>query len=267
MITGLLASASESGAREGRGDARATADDARLLARGAVGEDRAALRPLCACALRSRSSRSRLLFGAAVPRRICSCSARSRRSTSSPRSRSGSSSRPSSAPSSRSVLISIFTALPLVMLSGAFAPIESMPPFWQTLSRWSTPAPLHHDRARHPPQGRRTRRDLAERAGLARVRSRRDRGSARRATARSSTDVLGQRREIDVGRVRGRRAGRRVGRAQQPRGLQSRPRAQRRARPRRRRETASRSGWNPVSARDRRVRGGFALRRRLVVSK
>ncbi len=39
------------------------------------------------------------------------------------------------------VLISIFTALPLMMLSGAFAPIESMPPFWQTLSSIN---PLRH---------------------------------------------------------------------------------------------------------------------------
>jgi ABC-2 type transport system permease protein len=39
------------------------------------------------------------------------------------------------------VLISIFTALPLMMLSGAFAPIESMPPFWQTLSLIN---PLRH---------------------------------------------------------------------------------------------------------------------------
>ncbi len=39
------------------------------------------------------------------------------------------------------VLISIFTALPLMMLSGAFAPIESMPPFWQTLSLVN---PLRH---------------------------------------------------------------------------------------------------------------------------
>jgi ABC-2 type transport system permease protein len=39
------------------------------------------------------------------------------------------------------VLISIFTALPLMMLSGAFAPIESMPPFWQTLSQIN---PLRH---------------------------------------------------------------------------------------------------------------------------
>lgn len=39
------------------------------------------------------------------------------------------------------VLISIFTALPLMMLSGAFAPIESMPPLWQTLSQIN---PLRH---------------------------------------------------------------------------------------------------------------------------
>ncbi len=39
------------------------------------------------------------------------------------------------------VLISIFTALPLMMLSGAFAPIESMPPAWQTLSLIN---PLRH---------------------------------------------------------------------------------------------------------------------------
>ena len=39
------------------------------------------------------------------------------------------------------VLISIFTALPLMMLSGAFAPIESMPPIWQTLSLIN---PLRH---------------------------------------------------------------------------------------------------------------------------
>ncbi len=39
------------------------------------------------------------------------------------------------------VLISIFTALPLMMLSGAFAPIQSMPPFWQTLSLVN---PLRH---------------------------------------------------------------------------------------------------------------------------
>jgi ABC-2 type transport system permease protein len=39
------------------------------------------------------------------------------------------------------VLISIFTALPLMMLSGAFAPIQSMPPFWQTLSLIN---PLRH---------------------------------------------------------------------------------------------------------------------------
>lgn len=39
------------------------------------------------------------------------------------------------------VLISIFTALPLMMLSGAFAPIESMPPVWQTLSLVN---PLRH---------------------------------------------------------------------------------------------------------------------------
>jgi len=41
----------------------------------------------------------------------------------------------------QAVLISIFTALPLMMLSGAFAPIESMPPFWQTLSLIN---PLRH---------------------------------------------------------------------------------------------------------------------------
>jgi ABC-2 type transport system permease protein len=39
------------------------------------------------------------------------------------------------------VLISIFTALPLMMLSGAFAPIESMPPAWQTASLLN---PLRH---------------------------------------------------------------------------------------------------------------------------
>jgi ABC-2 type transport system permease protein len=39
------------------------------------------------------------------------------------------------------VLISIFTALPLMMLSGAFAPIESMPPAWQTISLLN---PLRH---------------------------------------------------------------------------------------------------------------------------
>lgn len=39
------------------------------------------------------------------------------------------------------VLISIFTALPLMMLSGAFAPIQSMTPFWQTLSLIN---PLRH---------------------------------------------------------------------------------------------------------------------------
>jgi ABC-2 type transport system permease protein len=39
------------------------------------------------------------------------------------------------------VLISIFTALPLMMLSGAFAPIESMPPAWQTVSLLN---PLRH---------------------------------------------------------------------------------------------------------------------------
>lgn len=39
------------------------------------------------------------------------------------------------------ILISIFVALPLVMLSGAFAPIESMPPFWATLSLAN---PLRH---------------------------------------------------------------------------------------------------------------------------
>jgi ABC-2 type transport system permease protein len=39
------------------------------------------------------------------------------------------------------VLISLFTALPLMMLSGAFAPIQSMPPFWQTLSLIN---PLRH---------------------------------------------------------------------------------------------------------------------------
>ncbi|MGP6156917.1 MAG: ABC transporter permease [Vulcanimicrobiaceae bacterium] len=41
----------------------------------------------------------------------------------------------------QAVLISIFTALPLMMLSGAFAPVESMPPFWQTLSLIN---PLRH---------------------------------------------------------------------------------------------------------------------------
>jgi ABC-2 type transport system permease protein len=41
----------------------------------------------------------------------------------------------------QAVLISIFTALPLMMLSGAFAPIESMPPIWQTLSLIN---PLRH---------------------------------------------------------------------------------------------------------------------------
>ncbi len=41
----------------------------------------------------------------------------------------------------QAVLISVFTALPLMMLSGAFAPIESMPPFWQTLSLIN---PLRH---------------------------------------------------------------------------------------------------------------------------
>jgi ABC-2 type transport system permease protein len=39
------------------------------------------------------------------------------------------------------VLISLFTALPLMMLSGAFAPIQSMPPVWQTLSLIN---PLRH---------------------------------------------------------------------------------------------------------------------------
>jgi ABC-2 type transport system permease protein len=39
------------------------------------------------------------------------------------------------------VLIALFTALPLMMLSGAFAPIQSMPPFWQTLSLIN---PLRH---------------------------------------------------------------------------------------------------------------------------
>jgi ABC-2 type transport system permease protein len=39
------------------------------------------------------------------------------------------------------VLISIFTALPLMMLSGAFAPIQSMTSFWQTLSLIN---PLRH---------------------------------------------------------------------------------------------------------------------------
>jgi ABC-2 type transport system permease protein len=39
------------------------------------------------------------------------------------------------------VLISLFTALPLMMLSGAFAPIESMPPFWRTISLVN---PLRH---------------------------------------------------------------------------------------------------------------------------
>jgi len=38
-------------------------------------------------------------------------------------------------------LISIFTGVPLMMLSGAFAPIESMPPFWRTLSLLN---PLRH---------------------------------------------------------------------------------------------------------------------------
>ena len=39
------------------------------------------------------------------------------------------------------VLISLFTALPLMMLSGAFAPVESMPPFWRTFSLVN---PLRH---------------------------------------------------------------------------------------------------------------------------
>jgi ABC-2 type transport system permease protein len=39
------------------------------------------------------------------------------------------------------VLISMFTALPLMMLSGAFAPVESMPPFWQAFSLIN---PLRH---------------------------------------------------------------------------------------------------------------------------
>ena len=39
------------------------------------------------------------------------------------------------------VLISLFTALPLMMLSGAFAPIESMPPAWQAFSLIN---PLRH---------------------------------------------------------------------------------------------------------------------------
>jgi ABC-2 type transport system permease protein len=39
------------------------------------------------------------------------------------------------------VLISLFTALPLMMLSGAFAPIASMPPGWQTASLFD---PLRH---------------------------------------------------------------------------------------------------------------------------
>jgi ABC-2 type transport system permease protein len=39
------------------------------------------------------------------------------------------------------VLIAIFTALPFMMLSGAFAPLESMPPLWQTLSLVN---PLRH---------------------------------------------------------------------------------------------------------------------------
>lgn len=38
-------------------------------------------------------------------------------------------------------LISIFTGVPLMMLSGAFAPIESMPPAWRTLSLLN---PLRH---------------------------------------------------------------------------------------------------------------------------
>jgi ABC-2 type transport system permease protein len=41
----------------------------------------------------------------------------------------------------QAVLISVFTALPLMMLSGAFAPIESMPPLWQALSLIN---PLRH---------------------------------------------------------------------------------------------------------------------------
>jgi ABC-2 type transport system permease protein len=38
-------------------------------------------------------------------------------------------------------LISLFTGVPLMMLSGAFAPIESMPPVWRTLSLLN---PLRH---------------------------------------------------------------------------------------------------------------------------
>jgi ABC-2 type transport system permease protein len=41
----------------------------------------------------------------------------------------------------QAVLISVFTALPLMMLSGAFAPIQSMTPFWQTVSLIN---PLRH---------------------------------------------------------------------------------------------------------------------------
>jgi ABC-2 type transport system permease protein len=41
----------------------------------------------------------------------------------------------------QAVLISIFVALPLMMLSGAFAPVESMPPLWQTISLAN---PLRH---------------------------------------------------------------------------------------------------------------------------
>ena len=41
----------------------------------------------------------------------------------------------------QAVLISIFTALPLMMLSGAFAPIESMTPFWRAVSLVN---PLRH---------------------------------------------------------------------------------------------------------------------------
>ena len=41
----------------------------------------------------------------------------------------------------QAVLVSIFVAIPLMMLSGAFAPIESMPPLWQTLSQVN---PLRH---------------------------------------------------------------------------------------------------------------------------
>jgi ABC-2 type transport system permease protein len=41
----------------------------------------------------------------------------------------------------QAVLISVFTGLPLMMLSGAFAPIQSMTPFWQTVSLIN---PLRH---------------------------------------------------------------------------------------------------------------------------